>query len=197
MLLQIGDIKSLCLITQASKLGYQPPSVAVTAAARESAYEPAMRDASLREMPPEAPVRQPLSSQSYHPGLMMLPRDTTHPALSYNSAAAAAAAKSAPSSLDGVPRTKLEMPSTASSIVPSPRVTELSPTGPDVRPSITMETVPMATHATPAPAVASAVTSAAHLSTFRSPVSTTAASTVPVVRRRTSDKVHLPIAMGE
>ena len=180
--------------TQASKLGYQPPAVAVTAPARESAYEPTMRDVvSLRETPSEASVRQPLSGQSYHhPGLMMLglPGETTQPVPSFNSAAAAA--KSASSTLVVVPRTELEMPTTAPSIIASPRVTDLSPTGPDVGPSIAM-----ATHAAPAPAVVSSVTSAAHPSTFRSPVSATAASTAPVVRRRTSDKVHLPIAMGE
>jgi len=173
------------IITQTAKLGYQPPSVTVSPPARQPAYEPPVRDAPLQEMVPE-----PLSTQAYHPGLMILQRETSHPAVNYNSAGSAV--NSVPLSSVGVPRTKFEMTAPSRSIT-SPRVTDLSASGPDVRPV----PVAMTTHTVATPAVVSAVTSAPHLTSFRPPVPATAAATVPVIRRRTSDKSHLPIAVGE
>jgi len=170
---------------QAAKLVYQPPSVPVSPPAREPAYEAPMRDAPpVREIPSEAaPIREPISAQSYHPGLMVLQRESIHAPVSFSSPG------SAPNPVPsvGVPRTKFDNPAApAAPLIASSHVTDL--------PAVSLV---MATPTSAAPAVVSAVTSPAHLSTFRSPVSGSAAATVPVVRRRTSDKSHLPIAVGQ
>ena len=194
-------VLSLCVIIQASKLSYQPLTVAVTPLSRDSVYEPPVREPPLREIP-EPQMCEPLSTQLPLPGLTMLPRglaaEASRPVGGLHRSSfvdisdhhdVANVSNSLPV---GVPGSKFEM-STPAATTASPRVTDLSPSGLDIRPVSIAMTSPAAL----SPVVASGATSVPQMTTFRSPVSATPAATVPVVRRRSSDKSNLPIAVGE
>ena len=182
-----------CLYLQVPKVGYQPLTVAVTPPVPPGpTFEHPAREAPLRDLStlPEPRICEPLNTQPHPPALMVLPRA---PAAEFSHQTVNFSGTSGSSVTIGVPPgTKFEMSAPVPSTT-SPHVTDLSPSGVDIRPVSIAVTSPTAA----SPAVVSAVTSVEQTTSFRSPVSATATATVPVVRRRTADKSHLLISVGE
>jgi len=161
-------------------------TVAVTPPARDSVYEPALRDHPLRQM-----HESDICSTPHPPSLVMLPAglvaDAAHPAVQFS--------PSASGTMVVPPATKFDTLVVAASSTTSSQFTNLSPPQLELRPELPITATCQT--ASP-PVIVSAVSTLAQVNTFRSPACAAAASaTLPVVRRRTSDKSHLPMAVGE